>query len=54
MKNLLDTIMVYRKNLNEFRFLLVECLAILRSHPEYKEISDRVERALESIKIVEK
>lgn len=50
MSNILDNLMNYRKNLHEVKFLLIECLSVLRSYPECREICKRIDDVLNNIK----
>lgn len=51
MSTALHGLMEYRKKLNEARLLLVEALATLSSIPESKELMDRIDKALEELKV---
>lgn len=50
MENMLAALMNYRKNVNELKFLLVECLAVLKTYPECREICRRIDDVLGSMK----
>lgn len=51
MSSAINGLMEYRKKLNEARLLLVEALATLSSIPETKELVDKIDKALEELKV---